>query len=327
MEEVKRVSVVMCTYNGERYLREQLDSIVQQTYPIYEMIVQDDCSTDETMVIVCDYARRYPFIKVFQNEFSLGINQNFLTAIQRATGDFIALSDQDDVWDCHKIEWQLASMGDALLSCGFSKPFVSGQDIQVHFDERIPNLRPERLIYASAVAGHTQILRRDLLGKIPNLDEGLKIFMYDQLFQVVAALYGSISFCDQILVNQRRYATAATYTTPVDYQKTVWNGLRTLQRTWTQYKVLRTAMRVHFAQIYKFLLTFPMEGTCKNTVQQMAYYQSKESLSAFFRLICLCVRLRDRIFYVPEHNMVVSLLRAILFPITCSDYFRYLIKK
>ena len=70
MEEVKRVSVVMCTYNGERYLREQLDSIVQQTYPIYEMIVQDDCSTDETMVIVCDYARRYPFIKVFQNEFS-----------------------------------------------------------------------------------------------------------------------------------------------------------------------------------------------------------------------------------------------------------------
>lgn len=94
-----------------------------------------------------------------------------------------------------------------------------------------------------------------------------------------------------------------------------------------QYKVLRTAMRVHFAQIYKFLLTFPMEGTCKNTVQQMAYYQSKESLSAFFQLICLCVRLRDRIFYVPEHNMVVSLLRAILFPITCSDYFRYLIKK
>ncbi|MGM9798419.1 MAG: glycosyltransferase [Parabacteroides sp.] len=327
LSSYKRVSVVMCTYNGERYLREQLDSIVHQTYPIHELIVQDDCSQDETIVILHEYARHYPFMKVFQNESSLGINQNFLTAIQRATGDFIALSDQDDVWDCHKIEWQLALMGDALFSCGFSKPFVSGQDIQIHFDGRIPNLSPERLIYASAVAGHTQIIRKDLLGKIPNLDQGLQVFMYDQLFQVVAALYGSISFCDRILVHQRRYASAATYTRPVNCQKTVWNGFRTLQRTWSQYRSLKKTMQAHFVQIHSFLLSFPEKGTRMKDVLQIAYYQSKGSLVSFLRLICLCVRLRDRIFYVPEKNGVVSLLRAVLFPITCSDYFRYLIKK
>ena len=327
MEEVKKVSVVMCTYNGERYLREQLDSIVQQTYPIYELIVQDDCSQDETMVILHEYARHNPFMKVFLNESSLGINQNFLTAIQRATGDFIALSDQDDIWDLRKIEWHVNSIGDALMSCGFSKPFVSGQDVQVYFDKRIPNLCPERLIYASAVAGHTQMIRKYFLSKIPNIEQGLQTFMYDQLFQVVAALYGQIAFCDKVLVHQRRHVQAATYTKPVDYRKTAWNGFRTLQRTWLQYRTLRTTMQIHFEQIYTFLSLFPEKETCKKDVQQMACYQSKGSLVALFRLMCLCVRLRDRIFYVPEKNVVVSLLRAVLFPFTCSDYFRYLIKK
>ena len=62
--EKKTVSVVMCTYNGEKYLREQMDSILAQTYPIHEIIVCDDCSTDGTMNILQEYATKFPFIKV-----------------------------------------------------------------------------------------------------------------------------------------------------------------------------------------------------------------------------------------------------------------------
>ena len=56
----KTVSVVMCTYNGEKYLREQMDSILAQTYPIHEIIVCDDCSTDGTMNILQEYATKFP---------------------------------------------------------------------------------------------------------------------------------------------------------------------------------------------------------------------------------------------------------------------------
>ena len=64
----KTVSIVICTYNGAKYIREQLDSIVNQTYPIFELIIQDDSSTDETISICREYAEKYSFIKPYINE-------------------------------------------------------------------------------------------------------------------------------------------------------------------------------------------------------------------------------------------------------------------
>ena len=97
--EKKTVSVVMCTYNGEKYLREQMDSILAQTYPIHEIIVCDDCSTDGTMNILQEYATKFPFIKVHRNTRNKGCNQNFHDILV----DYIAISDQDDIWFPKKI--------------------------------------------------------------------------------------------------------------------------------------------------------------------------------------------------------------------------------
>ena len=94
---MKKISIVLCTYNGAKFLKEQLDSIVSQSIEPYEVIAQDDSSTDETMDILREYAQKHSYIKVFQNEKERGINNNFFSAIYRATGDFIAISDQDDI--------------------------------------------------------------------------------------------------------------------------------------------------------------------------------------------------------------------------------------
>ena len=69
---MKSVSIVMCTYNGAKYIREQLDSIINQTYPIFEIIIQDDCSTDETVEIIRKYAENHSNVHLFQNEKLLG---------------------------------------------------------------------------------------------------------------------------------------------------------------------------------------------------------------------------------------------------------------
>lgn len=119
----KKVSVVMCTYNGAAFLREQLDTIINQTYPIYEIIVQDDGSTDETINILESYKERYPIVKLYKNVDGRGVNTNFFSALKRATGDYIAISDQDDIWELDKIEKQITFIGESWLCFHFSKPF------------------------------------------------------------------------------------------------------------------------------------------------------------------------------------------------------------
>lgn len=92
-------SVAMCTYNGARFIQEQLDSILNQSLPIDEIIICDDGSTDETIEIIQQYINRFPNkIFLYQNTKSLGVCANFAKAIDLCTKDCIFLSDQDDVW-------------------------------------------------------------------------------------------------------------------------------------------------------------------------------------------------------------------------------------
>lgn len=92
------ISVAMATYNGEKYLREQIDSILSQTYKDFELVISDDCSTDSTFEILKEYARKDKRIKIFKNEKNLGFKKKFENAISFCNGEYIALSDQDDIW-------------------------------------------------------------------------------------------------------------------------------------------------------------------------------------------------------------------------------------
>ncbi|MDQ3818842.1 MAG: glycosyltransferase family 2 protein, partial [Acidobacteriota bacterium] len=95
----------MCTYNGARFLREQLESIAGQTRRPDELVVCDDRSTDETVRVLEEFAATAPFpVRLKVNERNLGSTRNFEQAISLCTGDLIALSDQDDVWLAEKLE-------------------------------------------------------------------------------------------------------------------------------------------------------------------------------------------------------------------------------
>lgn len=99
------ISVALCTYNGEKFLSEQLDSILGQTYKVDEIIICDDGSSDNTSLILEDYRNRFPdVIKVLYNKESLRVIKNFEQAIEKSTGDIILLCDQDDVWKENKVD-------------------------------------------------------------------------------------------------------------------------------------------------------------------------------------------------------------------------------
>lgn len=100
-----KISVALCTYNGEKYLKEQIDSILQQTHAVDEIVVCDDGSSDKTISILQEYSSLYPSIfKIHKNEVNLRSVKNFEKAITLCTGEIIFLSDQDDVWERNKVE-------------------------------------------------------------------------------------------------------------------------------------------------------------------------------------------------------------------------------
>lgn len=109
------VSIALCTYNGKDYIKEQLDSILVQTYPNLEVVIVDDCSSDGTIDILNHYKNKYPIIKLYQNEENLGFIRNFEKAISLTSGELIACSDQDDIWISNKIEKMVNQMESSVL--------------------------------------------------------------------------------------------------------------------------------------------------------------------------------------------------------------------
>lgn len=100
-----KISIAMATYNGEKYLKEQLDSFVQQTRQPDELVVTDDCSTDGTLGLLKTFAKTAPFdVAVHQNQRNYGYCGNFNQALMRTSGELVFLSDQDDVWFPQKVE-------------------------------------------------------------------------------------------------------------------------------------------------------------------------------------------------------------------------------
>ncbi len=108
---VASVSVALCTYQGERFLAEQLESIAAQTLLPAEVVIGDDGSTDATVDIAARFAASAPFpVRIVENRATLGVAGNFSRAISRCEGSIVALADQDDVWMPAKLERLVAAI-------------------------------------------------------------------------------------------------------------------------------------------------------------------------------------------------------------------------
>lgn len=141
------ISVVMATYNGEKYIIEQLDSIREQSLSPDEVIICDDRSSDDTINIVSQYIDKYSLRNwhFYINEENLGYGNNFHQAVNKASGDFIFFSDQDDIWALDKIEKMNSIMinnEDCVLLCTDYEPYASDGDAPTppkQIIDRMPN--------------------------------------------------------------------------------------------------------------------------------------------------------------------------------------------
>jgi len=171
------VSIAMTTYNGEKYLTKQLESIYAQTYKNIEVIICDDCSTDNTINILEEYKRKYG-LKYFINSSNLGYIKNFYKAISLTSGDYIALSDQDDIWLLNKIEIQMRNIGNYSLICSdlqliddndniFEKSFKNYQSIKIPSN----NNQLKHLLFSNFVTGCTCLFKKEILNDLTNFPD------------------------------------------------------------------------------------------------------------------------------------------------------------
>ncbi len=198
------VSVAMCTYNGDKYLQSQLDSIINQSYTNLEIIIVDDGSTDETMKIIQFNAEKEGRIKFYANDHNLGYNKNFEKAFGLCTAEYIAISDQDDVWELNKIEtmmsnWHNESSFIYSLSGSFNgEEFSKRKPAPNVLYKQITDVH--HLVFNSPVHGHACIFKKELLSKCTPFPKDI---FYDWWMSMHAALIGNIGCIPQTLTWHR----------------------------------------------------------------------------------------------------------------------------
>lgn len=215
------LSIALCTYNGEKYLKEQLESISNQSLLPEELVVCDDGSSDRTIAILKDFSYHAPFkVKIIQNKKSLGIIKNFSKAIEHCLGDYIAISDQDDVWMNVKLEETVGLLKVMEKKYGKTYPLLVHSDLTVvdgalnvlnksmmksqHIhDESNPDRALGILLANNYVTGCTVVINKALKNlSMPIPDEAI---MHDRWLALVAASSGKIGFVDQPLIFYRQH--------------------------------------------------------------------------------------------------------------------------
>ena len=203
MREGSLVSIALCTYNGGRFLGQQLDSIIRQTYQNLEIIIVDDCSTDGTPEVITQYAKKDSRIKFFKNETNLGFNKNFEKAIRLTTGEYISISDQDDIWLPGKIEAMVKNIADNWLI--YSKSVFINDKNEVMTDRMLNEsgivpVNYKGILLANFVTGHTVLFKREFIDSfLPFPETGF----YDWWMGFVALYHDKAIFLNEILTQYR----------------------------------------------------------------------------------------------------------------------------
>jgi glycosyltransferase involved in cell wall biosynthesis len=207
------ISVVMTTYNGSKFLVAQIESIMAQTRHPDEVVIVDDCSTDNSYEILQTYQAKYPgLIRVYQNFSRLGINKNFEKAAQLSTGALIFFSDQDDVWNPEKIQTMVDRFdGVSLLYSNAVIIDEQGRVIsesELEFND-VPAISGNPLIYllqSNSISGHNILITKELLHTAIPFSSNI---VYDHWLGIVACLNEGIAFIDNALVMHRMHNSNA----------------------------------------------------------------------------------------------------------------------
>jgi glycosyltransferase involved in cell wall biosynthesis len=222
------ISIAMATFNGERFIREQLASIASQTILPIELVISDDGSTDRTIEIAREFATTAPFLtRIHQNEQRLGYKANFLKCASLCTGDLIAFADQDDIWFPYKLERQSLFFSDPdMMMVHHNARLISasGDDL----GELWTHLKQEPIAMWMAlppwfnVPGFSQLFRREIAAanfawpSSVSAEKPDQTLVHDQWVTFMSNSLGKVGYINEPLVKYRQHEQNALGWNPVE---------------------------------------------------------------------------------------------------------------
>lgn len=214
------ISVALCTYNGERYIREQVQSILNQTMRIDEIVVCDDGSKDNTLTLIQEIVKTTDVrIRIYKNEKPLGVKWNFKKAIELCTGDYVFLSDQDDYWMPNKVETIMTWFAEHPdKSVVFTNAYIvdenrkryegrtqfQGVGFRKLQQEMVLNGHGlEVFIMGNRATGATMAFRK---ASVELCDDDWGTILHDEYIAVKALMKGELGFIIEPLIEYRQHA-------------------------------------------------------------------------------------------------------------------------
>lgn len=281
------ISIAMATYNGERFIGEQLRSLAAQTRRPDELVVSDDGSTDRTLAIVDEFARTAPFpVRVRRNDVQLGYGDNFLAAARACTGEWIAFCDQDDVWLPHKLDTvaRYFHVPDRDVLLVVHNALVVDAALQPT-GVRYPGIRRRAVRRGTDLpmlwfaGGLTMVFRADLVTRLSPHDRGpghgspAQALAHDAWVCWLACLLGDVALLTDDLVLYRRHAGTTThkFTGSAQQIQASRGGVAAIRRTLRErdaatYARMAAALRMH-ATAFGRLAQTPVAGAWRERLQ------------------------------------------------------------
>jgi len=233
---MQNVDIAMATYNGERFIAEQLLSIQKQTYPYWTLYISDDASTDNTIKIIKDFASTDSRIKLINTERQGGVVNNFNRALLATDAEYVLLSDQDDYWPEQRLNNLLTAMMEKPqdnVAMVFSDLTLVDENLNTvsesFYKSRsinpTENINCNMLIWKCSVYGCSVIVNRKLLKKCLPMPEG--ITMHDNWLALNAATESGLYFYNHQTILYRQHSNNVVG----GAGKTLWAKITTLPLT------------------------------------------------------------------------------------------------
>lgn len=213
------VDILLASYNGGKYIEEQIKSVLKQTFKDWRLIIRDDGSNDNTTEIIEKYVKLYPksIVYVKDEEKRLGCCKNFFRLLEYVSADYIMFCDQDDFWFDNKIEKTLKKMRETEKSYGLS-PILVHTDLKVAdnrlkvicdsffkyqgLDKNIFSIN--RLLCQNSVTGCTVMINKELLKLVMKGKNG-DMLVHDWWIALIAAVFGHIVFLNETTIYYRQH--------------------------------------------------------------------------------------------------------------------------
>lgn len=210
----------MTTYNGANFVAQQLDSIINQTIKDFELIICDDGSSDNTLDIITKYASNDSRIKIIRNKNNLGFKKNFEQALKLCTGDYIALCDQDDIWEENHLEVLLNNIGNNYVIAG-NNQLVDAEMKSLNSDffsshlfslEKYPantDILKKILLSGNCFQGASMLLKTDFLSCYLPLPEDIPY--HDSWLAALACSFDKFTCTPTIVTKYRQHENQVTH--------------------------------------------------------------------------------------------------------------------